>query len=571
MGLDSAAKSQDSLPRTVRRTAPPAVVKSKRSTSSAPTAKRQVGINMSVSGDIVDYIESTDRNIFVTGKAGSGKSIQLKRYIERNGSRALVVAPTGIAAINCDGETIHRMFALPITPVSDKDVADIAKRAKKSVRAASVLVCDEVGMVRADTWDLIDRLLRIIKRCDEPFGGIRVICFGDLYQLPPIVKSHEVDHFAKKYGSPYFFSARTMKEQPFQVVEMTRVFRQKDNRFIKILNEARIGNVTREAIDALNTRYRPDFEAADGFVTLSPRNADVDRINAQRLNGLPGKFVTYHAECNGKVPNKLPNDETVFLKEDCQVMVIKNVYLEDKKMIPNGKVGIARKCHDDSVDVEIDGRIHNIEYAEWDMHSTRVVGDQLVGESEGCFRQIPLRVAYACTIHKSQGVTLDKVIIDMSGGAFADGQTYVALSRCRSLDGIILKSRLAKSDIRADKLLSNFMTEAMKQGHYLEYIQDEIKDFGGVEVQSPMDEIRAGASTGKFVSEPEMDAMYDVLRMENPSDSHSAASLLLPRLIDEIRALRTKTGDMQRVIHGLKGTTPDVKQETETEQLRAFF
>jgi len=528
-------------------------------------------LNMAVNGDIVDYIEKTDHNIFVTGKAGSGKSIQLKRYIERNGNRALVVAPTGIAAINCEGQTIHRMFALPIKPVGDSEVKDIAKRANKAVRAASVLVCDEIGMVRSDMWDLIDRLLRVIKRCDEPFGGLRIICFGDLYQLPPIVSNHEIKFINEKYGSPYFFSAKAMKSAPFEVVEMTRVFRQKDDKFIKILNEARVGNVTREAIDTLNTRYRPDFEAADGFVTLSPRNVDVDKINAARLSNLPGVGVKYHCECDGKVPNKLPNDEVVHLKVGCQVMVIKNIYLEDKRMIPNGKVGIAKTLHAESVDVEIDGRVHSIGYEEWEMHSTRVQNDELVGESEGCFRQIPLRVAYACTIHKSQGVTLDRVIIDMSGGSFADGQTYVALSRCRSLDGIILKAKLAKADIRADKLLSAFMTNAMNSGHYLEFIQDEITNFGGVEVLSPMDEIRSGATTGKFASDPEMDAMYDVLRTENPSDSHTAATLLLPRMIDEIRNLRTKVGDMQRVIHSLKGTTPDVEEDSEAEQLSAFF
>jgi ATP-dependent DNA helicase PIF1 len=499
-------------------------------------------------GDIVDFLENTEENVFVTGKAGSGKSVQLKRFKSRNEHRTLIVAPTGIAAINCGGTTIHRTFRLPIKPIVDdmNEIRECAKKAGKELKLASTLVIDEIGMVRADTWEVIDQILRIVKKNDKPFGGIRIIAFGDLYQLPPIVQNQERDYFIERYKSDrgYFFMTKVMKEMPFRVVELTRVFRQKDDRFIAMLNSIRVGQITTDQLELLNSRYRPDFKAAEGYVTLCPRNATADAINKSRMEFLPGSSVSYAADVDPGFPSARPNDDIVTLKPGCQVMIVKNIRLEDGYIIPNGQIGIAKELNKASVLVEVNGKEYLVHYEEWEAHSPFVEGGKLKSKSCGCFRQIPLRVSYACTIHRTQGVTLEKCIIDMEGGAFADGQTYVALSRCRSLDGIILKLKLAKSDIRADQLLSTFMAWNQANGRYVEFIQDIIDD-GTKKEKSPIEVINEGARNSGWLTQEEFRSIEDLLRAGNESECLHASRIVLPRMMDEIACLRTEINDLK--------------------------
>lgn len=506
-------------------------------------------------GDLVEYIEETECSLYVTGKAGSGKSVQLKRYVERNSHRTLRVAPTGIAALNSGGVTIHRAFRLPIKPILDspQDIADCAKKVGKEVKLASALIIDEVGMVRADTWEVIDQILRIVKKNDSPFGGIRIIAFGDLYQLPPIVSESERDYFIDRYGSDrgYFFMTKVMKEIPFRVVELTRVFRQKDDRFISLLNSIRVGQVTTDQLNLLNSRYRPDFKAAEGYVTLCPRNSTADAINKARLESLAGEPKSYIANVDPGFPSARPNDDIVTLKPGCQVMIVKNIKLDDGTIIPNGQIGIAKELNRESVLVEVNGTDYLVHYEEWEAHSPFVDKGKLKSRSCGCFRQIPLRVSYANTIHKTQGVTLEKCVIDMEGGAFADGQTYVALSRCRSLDGIILKIKLAKSDIRADKLLAKFMAWNQTNGRYVEFIQDVIED-GNQKQKPPIDIINDGARNNGWVTPQEMSAMDDMLRDGNESECLHASRIVLPRMSDELVCLRTEVSDMKSRIELLE-------------------
>lgn len=505
-----------------------------------------------VEGDIVDYLENTDDNLLVSGKAGAGKSVQLKRYIARNRHRVLVVAPTGIAAINCAGATIHRTFRIPIDPIVDKPsrIRECAMKAGPELKAASTILIDEIGMVRADMWEVIDQILRIIKKNDKPFGGVRIIAFGDLYQLPPIVKRAEEEFFLKRYKNDrgYFFCTEVMKKVPFKVVELTKVFRQRDDRFIAILNSVRVGVITNEQLALLNSRFRPDFKAAEGFVTLCPRNATADRINQSRLASLPGKEVDYVASFDDGFPkSSKPNDDVVTLKEGCQVMVIKNLYPTDGPMIPNGKVGIVKELFEESAIVEIDGNDTLVPFEEWESHRTFVEDGKLDSESVGCFRQIPLRISYACTIHKSQGVTLDRVVIDMEGGAFADGQTYVALSRCRSLDGIVLKCKLAKSDIHADDTLTKFMAWSQMNERYVEFIQDTIPEVNGkgVVVENPVDIIKDGARDNGWITESEIDALNEILLGGEANECLAVTRMVLPRLVDEIRCARTEIADLK--------------------------
>ena len=508
-------------------------------------------------GDIVEFLENSDCNVIVTGKAGTGKSVQLKRFRERNKDRMLVVAPTGIAALNCHGETIHRVFRLPIRPIVDcpEEIRACASRVGSELKTATTLLVDEIGMIRADTWDVIDRILRIVKRRDEPFGGVRIVGFGDLYQLPPIVKSDEVEYFKQRYGSDkgYFFTSSVMQGSPFTVIELTKVFRQKDDRFISILNSARVGSLSDEQISLLNTRHRPDFKAADGFVTLCPRNSTAESINKERLSSLKGKTFSYEAECSDDFPKSArPNDDWVNLKVGCQVMIIKNIYVDEGKMLPNGAVGIVKSLSPKAVEVELDGRDWMIGYETWESHKTFVDGGKLKSNCVGEFKQIPLKLGWACTIHKSQGVTLEKCIINMEGGAFADGQTYVALGPWRSLAGIVLKSKIHKSDIRADQSLSDFTVESKMHGRYVEFEQDSLPDVaGGVVEIDPLQVISNGARSNGWLSEDEFTAVIDVMNSAKSENIVACSKLTVSRMIDEIRCLRTEISDLRSIVEAV--------------------
>ena len=511
-----------------------------------------------VEGDLVEYLEDGVDNVLVFGKAGSGKSVQLRRFAARNKDRILRLAPTGIAALNCGGATIHRVFRLPIHPIVDKpnEIAKCAMKVGDELKSAHTLLVDEIGMIRTDIWDCMDKILRIVKRRDEPFGGMRIIGFGDLYQLPPIVKRAEEQYFKDKYNTTrgYFFCSPAMREFPFKVIELTRVFRQRDDRFIQVLNSARVGKITTEQLALLNSRYRPDFKAAEGFVTLCPRNATADAINSSRLASLPGKEVEYIADYDEGFPkNSMPTDEFLTLKVGCQVMVIKNIYPDSGEMIPNGKVGVVKELHSQHVIVEIDGRDIDVGREVWESHTPTVHNGKLDSDCTGTFEQIPLKVAYAGTIHRSQGVTMDKCIIDMEGGAFADGQTYVALSRCRSLDGIVLKCKLVKADIRADETLTNFMSFSQMKGRYVEFIQDVIEEVDGKKAQkSGMDIIRDNGRDGKWVTDDEIAAINEVLLDGNENEALDASRIVLPRIVDELLNLRTEVADLRNNMESRK-------------------
>lgn len=394
--------------------------------------------------------------VFVTGKAGTGKSYLLQYFAEKTPKRAVIVAPTGIAALNVGGQTIHSFFRLPPTLINLGDIAVMrSAKARELYRRIDTLIIDEVSMLNANVMDAIDLFMRYNGRDNrKPFGGAQVIFFGDLYQLPPVISgAAESQFFAYHYPSPFFFDAHVFRELTLPVVELQQNYRQTDRVFIEILNEVRAGALSADHQQLLNARYAPDFEAPEGdlFVTLTTTNATATRINQTRLAALPGREYAYAAAIEGDFNQRtLPADTNLRLRCGAQVIFLRN---DSAGRWVNGTLGRVTRLTADAIHVEIlsDGRpyTYRVERETWEQKRYRFspgtgrISQEVVGK----FTQVPLRLAWAMTIHKSQGQTYDHVIIDLTGGAFEHGQVYVALSRCRRLEGIVLKTEIWRNDV----------------------------------------------------------------------------------------------------------------------------
>lgn len=401
--------------------------------------------------------------VFITGRAGTGKSTLLRYFRETIDLSIPVLAPTGVAALNVDGETIHRFFRFNsgIT-VKESKKKGIAARSNKLYKNISALIIDEISMVRADLLDCVDAFLRAARSDRRPFGGVRIIAIGDLYQLPPVVTLEDREAFSQLYETAYFFSAKVMQEllvaQAVAFIELEKVYRQTDDVFISILNSIRNKSVTEEQLHNLNRRVQSMTKNSDAII-LTPTNGAADAINSERLARLAGKEQVFEAMVSGDFsPSDAPTDTELGLKRGARVMAVVN---DPSGHYVNGSLGWIRKISREEVLVEFDdGNKVLVEPHTWTVY--RSVYDrgssQLTHERIGSFTQIPLRLAWAITIHKSQGKTFDSVIIDMGRGAFAAGQTYVALSRCRSLEGLTLLKPLTASQIRLDYAIIKFLT-----------------------------------------------------------------------------------------------------------------
>ncbi|ANF32141.1 helicase [Leifsonia xyli] len=412
---------------------------------------------------VFDLIENTREHVFVTGRAGTGKSTLLN-HLSWNTEKSLVIsAPTGVAALNVGGQTIHSLFRLPIGVIADHAI-DQSAELRKLLNSIDTLVIDEVSMVNADLMDAVDRSLRQARqRAGEPFGGVQVVLFGDPYQLAPVPgDSEERAYFADTYRSMWFFDAKVWQETDLRIVELLQVHRQHESDFRFMLNAVRHGQVTKEIADRLNevgARPAPD----DGTITLATRNDTVNRINAQALGRLPGRALTAKAEVSGDFGGRnYPADETLELKVGAQVMFLRNdVGQGDGPRWVNGTIGTVTKI-DSNVYVDVDGEVHEVEPAIWEKFrytwspETKKLTKDVVAE----FTQFPLRLAWAVTIHKSQGKTYDAAIIDLGTRAFTSGQTYVALSRITTLEGLYLTRPLRPSDITVDPDVERFMRDA---------------------------------------------------------------------------------------------------------------
>lgn len=415
-------------------------------------------------------VEYTSSNVFLTGNAGTGKTTFLNYLRENSSKRIAVTAPTGIAAINASGVTIHSFFQLAPTlflPGVERNdntrrFSLFNKEKKRLIRAIDVLVIDEVSMVRPDLLDAIDDVLRRVRVSGKPFGGVQLLMIGDLSQLSPVITDAERSIISQYYDSPYFYSSHALRKAGYEMVEFKKIYRQNDSRFINLLNRVRNSDVDDEVLKALNSRYVPGFDSENknGYIRLTTHNERANQINRQRLAALSGQEFCYQATVKGDFPeNAFPVDNSLKLKVGAQVMFTRN---NSSEGYYNGMIGVVVNCADSYVEVMPSEKKELIRVSKAVWQNTKYVPDEengkIVEDVIGEFSQIPLRPAWAITIHKSQGLTFDHAIIDVAN-AFAHGQTYVALSRCRSLDGVILNSPISRSAFILDSGVAKFTND----------------------------------------------------------------------------------------------------------------
>jgi hypothetical protein len=418
-----------------------------------------------------NFSEYTDRNIFLTGKAGTGKTTFLHNLKKRSHKRMIVTAPTGVAAINAGGVTLHSFFQLPFGPCVpggnpyDRPGQYRFSREKTNViRSLDLLVIDEISMVRADLLDGVDGVLRRCRRSERPFGGVQLLMIGDLRQLSPVVKEDEQAILGEFYDSTYFFGCRALNLSELVVIELKHVYRQSDTSFIDLLNRVRDNELDETSLRELNSRYRRDFRPGDheGFITLSTHNRSADAVNDARLKDLPDKAHLFPAKIEGEFPEySYPTLPKLTLKKGAQVMFVKNDP-SPQKLYFNGKIGRVTRIEDRTVTVKCPGDDGEIkaEPATWEniKYQIEPTTGEILQDRVGSFEQLPLKPAWAITIHKSQGLTFERAVID-AGAAFAHGQVYVALSRCKTFEGLVLSSPIPANAVTTDSAVSRFIGE----------------------------------------------------------------------------------------------------------------
>jgi hypothetical protein len=443
-----------------------------------------------------DFVGYTNRNIFLTGKAGTGKTTFLHNLKKSSPKRMIVVAPTGVAAINAGGVTIHSFFQLPFHPfipsfylpvntpdeqAEQKEPAGYRMSREKVniIRRLDLLVIDEISMVRADTLDAIDSALRRYKNRFLPFGGVQILMIGDLQQLAPVVKDDEKDLILKYYDTPFFFGSKALRSTDYVTIELKHIYRQNDQVFIDLLNKIRNNHVDAEVLGELNKRFIPDFIANEdeGYITLTTHNNQARALNDSRLEKLPGRIHSFRALVKDEFPEySYPTDSELALKVGAQVMFVKND-LSGNKLFFNGKIGKLESFEDDIIVVRCPGDEFpiRVEMAEW-QNMKYTLDDETKEIQEtviGTFTQFPLKLAWAITIHKSQGLTFERAVID-ANAAFAHGQVYVALSRCRNLNGLVLSTRIGQRSIIEDPMISGFINEKAKSQPDRKQLTDSI-------------------------------------------------------------------------------------------------
>ncbi len=424
-----------------------------------------------------EFVQFTNRNVFLTGRAGTGKTTFLHQLKKSSPKRMVVVAPTGVAAINAGGVTIHSFFQMPFGPFipgakraddessqNGKPIFKLSREKVNIIKSIDLLVIDEVSMVRADLLDGIDEVLRRYKVRSKPFGGVQLLMIGDLNQLAPVVKDEEWSMLRNHYSTPFFFGSRALQQTDYVSIELKHIFRQSDRNFIELLNKVRENALDAETLNLLNSRYVSNYavNAPDGFITLTTHNYQALAINEKKLNALQGSVAHFKAEVKGDFPEYMyPTEFNLGLKVGAQVMFVKN-HSSPEKLYYNGKIGTIIDIDEDIITVECPGDHSPIEVGKEEWQNCKYSLNEAALEIEesviGTFLQHPLKLAWAITIHKSQGLTFEKVIIDAKS-AFAFGQVYVALSRCKTFEGLFLNSKIGESSIKTDASIRSFTRE----------------------------------------------------------------------------------------------------------------
>lgn len=408
-----------------------------------------------------ELLEKTQTNVFITGKAGTGKSTFLKYFSAHSAKKPVVLAPTGVAAINVAGQTIHSFFRLrPGISIEEAKMEGMGRKNSGLYKKMRILVIDEISMVRADLLDCVDAFLKGVMGNEKPFGGKQMVFIGDLYQLPPIVQGHEMHTFGSEYKSPYFFDAKAMENLEYTLFEHSNIYRQKDLHFIELLNKIRNKTASPEDLEKINSRMHKDSDSDDGYLYLVTTNKIADEINLKKLAKLAGAQYNVRGAIEGEFnPDALPAERTLSLKKGAQVMFLTN---DPQKRWVNGTLATITSVSKNEIRAKINAKEVPLTPHKWEIFRYKFdpLKNEIEKEEIGSFTQYPLRLAWAITIHKSQGKTFDKVIIDIGSGTFAHGQLYVALSRCVSLDGIKIKTKIERHHILIDDKIQNFAAKA---------------------------------------------------------------------------------------------------------------
>ena len=425
--------------------------------------------------DLYNKMEHTDENMFITGKAGCGKSYLLNYFVEHTTKKTVIVAPTGIAALNVGGQTIHSFFQLKLEPYHDlEDIKreGISGKQRMLMRELDVLIVDEVSMVSSNMMDAMDLKMRMANQNNQPFGGKQVLLFGDLYQLPPVINDKEAERCIEdKYGSKLFFRAPAFRHTTLHRYILNTIFRQDDEDFVRILNDIRIGHVSSDDLDMLNSRCGALSRLASHakFVTITPRKDRAAEINQENLDKIPRQEYTYYASIEGNFGEKsYPTDKELKLKVGAQVMMLVNDVSDSSghRRWANGSLGVISELTPSSIKVMINKVEYSIDRHAWNKKTYEYNPEtkRLTKRIVASFKQYPLCLAYALTIHKAQGQTYQSVAIDMGNGAFDTGQTYVALSRCVSLDNLYLLTPISSRDIKVNQEVLNYMGDSDAYG-----------------------------------------------------------------------------------------------------------